>query len=70
MQKVTWWWNDDISKVVDEKKVAYKEFRERVGTTNESMLRREYNFAKRKTKKMVSAAIRTQQKDFVDDINL
>ena len=43
MHKVTWWWNDDISKVVEEKKVAHKEWKKSVGTTNESMLRREYN---------------------------
>ena len=67
--KETWWWNDDISKVVDEKKEAYKKFKESIGTSNENLLRRDYNVVKRKTKKMVSAAISKQRKGFVDKIN-
>ena len=67
--KETWWWNEEISEVCDEKKEAFKVYKKSVGTSDECRLRREYNVVKNKTKKMVSAAKRKQRKEFVDNIN-
>ena len=67
--KETWWWNEEISASVVEKKAAFIKFKESRGTRDEECMRREYNIKKKKTKKLVSAAISKQRKEYVDTIN-
>ena len=62
--KETWWWNSELSDIVDKKKKCYQNWHKAKQESREKreMLKEMYNEAKRKTKNMVIAAKRIKTK--------
>lgn len=64
--KETWWWDENVSAAVDEKRLAYKKWQKSKSVTDLE----EYNMKKRMTKRVVAIAKQSKRKEIVADMKL
>ena len=69
--KETWWWTEEVSKVVEEKRKCYNKWHKakEKESDEQDALKDEYVEAKKRAKKAVIAAKRKKRKEFAEQLN-
>ena len=69
--KETWWWSEEVSKIVEEKQKCYQKwFKAREEDSDEQEeLKETYKEAKKKAKKAVTEAKQAKRKEFAEQVN-
>ena len=60
----TWWWNDRVEKIIDDKRLKFKEWQKSRGTPTEAEAHAAYKVTKKAAKKEVAKAQEAQRKQF------
>merc|ERR1711974_508094 len=69
--KETWWWSEEVSKIVEEKQKCYQKwFKAREEDSDEQEeLKETYKEAKKTAKKAVTEAKQAKRKEFAEQVN-